>query len=439
VNRSILRLAIPNIISNLSVPLLSSVDTILMGHLPNIYYIGAIAVGGMIFNFLYWGFGFLRMGTTGLTAQAFGNHQEAEVMDILGRALAVSLFSGLLLILFQWPISKTTFYLIDASYDVELHAQVYFDIRIYAAPATLSLYAFHGWFLGMQNAKYPLYLTLIVNFLNIVFNLIFIKVFQLTADGVALGTVISQYIGLFIAIYLMYKKFPYLLKKLSLSTILHLPALKRFFTVNFDILVRTLLLIFAFAFFTAKSAEFGDDILAANTILMQFWNILAFGIDGFAFAAESIIGKYVGARDKSGLKKAIKYIFIWGVGLGLVFTAIFLIFGELIIEIYTDKEALVLLTLAYLSWTIIAPVLNSVCYVWDGIYIGATASSAMRNSTVVATIIIFLPAYYLAKPVLGNHGLWLAMTIFMFTRGLTLSIMARKHIFNRYPGDKTEK
>jgi len=172
---------------------------------------------------------------------------------------------------------------------------------------------------------------------------------------------------------------------------------------------------------------------------MQFWNILAFGIDGFAFAAESIIGKYVGARDKSGLKKAIKYIFIWGIGLGLVFTAIFLIFGELIIEIYTDKEALVLLTLAYLSWTIIAPVLNSVWYVWDGIYIGATASSAMRNSTVVATIIIFLPAYYLAKPVLGNHGLWLAMTIFMFTRGLTLSIMARKHIFNRYPGDKTEK
>jgi len=399
-----------------------------MGHLPNVYYIGAIAVGSMIFNFLYWGFGFLRMGTTGLTAQAFGNSHSTEMINILGRAVLVALSSGLVLILFQWPVSQLAVYLIDASGDVELHAQICFIIRIYAAPATLSLYAFHGWFLGMQNARYPLYLTLIVNFLNIVCNLVFIKIFHMTADGVALGTVLSQYFGMILAFYLMFRKFPKLLRKITINKILNIPALKRFFAVNVDILIRTLLLIFAFAFFTAKSAEFGDDVLAANTILMQFWNILAFGIDGFSFAAESIIGKYVGAKEKAGLLKAVRYIFIWGMGLAICYSIIFLIFGKVIIGIFTDKNALVLLTFSYLGWTIVAPVLNSVCYIWDGIYIGATASVAMRNSTIVATLLVFLPAYFITKPIFGNHGLWLSMTLFMLARGLTLSLMAKRNI-----------
>ena len=382
----------------------------------------------MIFNFLYWGFGFLRMGTTGLTAQAYGNNHNNEMINILGRAILVALASGLVLILFQWPVSQLAFYLIDASEDVEIHARIYFNIRIYAAPATLSLYAFHGWFLGIQNARYPLYLTLIVNFLNIVCNLVFIKIFHMAADGVALGTVLAQYFGMIIAFYLMFRKFPQLLRKIAISKILNIPALKRFFAVNLDILIRTILLIFAFAFFIAKSAEFGDDVLAANTILMQFWNILAFGIDGFSFAAESIIGKYVGAKDKAGLLKAIRYIFIWGMGLAICYSIIYLIFGKAIIGIFTDKNTLVLLTFSYLGWTLIAPLINSVCYIWDGIYIGATASVAMRNSTIVATLLVFLPAYFITKPIFGNHGLWLSMTLFMLARGLTLSLMAQRNI-----------
>lgn len=427
-NRSILRLAIPNIISNLSVPLLSSVDTILMGHLPDIYYLGAIAIGSMIFNFLYWGFGFLRMGTTGLTAQAYGNRRSVEMITVLGRALVVAVSGGILLILLQWPISKMAFYLVDATSNVEIHAIAYFNIRIFAAPATLALYAFHGWFLGMQNARFPLYLTVIVNVLNILFNIIFIKIFDMTADGVALGTVIAQYLGLITAVFLFIRKYGTLLPDLSLKRTFDMPSLKRFFSVNFDILVRTLLLLLAFAFFTAKSAAFGEDILAANTILMQFWNILAFGVDGFAFAAESLVGKFFGAGDRAGLIKAIRYIFYWGMGLGALYSLLYLVFGEAIIGIYTDKDALILLTMSYLLWTAAAPLINSVCYIWDGIYIGATASAAMRNSTIVATLLVFLPVYYTTKPYLGNHGLWLAMTVFMMARGTALSLMARKHI-----------
>jgi MATE family multidrug resistance protein len=429
VNRSILKLAIPNIISNLSVPLLSMVDTILMGHLPDVYYIGAIAVGSMIFNFIYWGFGFLRMGTTGLTAQAFGNNNSAEMINLLTRAFTISAGGGLLLILLQWPLSALAFYLVDATADVEIHARSYFDIRIYAAPATLTLYAFHGWFLGMQNARFPLYLTVIVNLLNIAFNLIFIEIFHMRSDGVALGTVIAQYLGLAIAFVLLFRHYRHLFADISFARTINIAALKTFVSVNFDIFIRTLLLVFAFSFFTAKSAEFGEDILAANTILMQFWNILAFGVDGFAFAAESLVGRFFGARDEQGLKTAIRYIFYWGMGLGFLYTLVYFIFGNEIIGIFTNKEALILLASSYLWWTIAAPLINSVCYIWDGIYIGATSSAAMRNSTIVATILVFMPAFYLGRHFLGNHGLWLAMTLFMFTRGLTLSLMAGNSVY----------
>jgi MATE family multidrug resistance protein len=250
----------------------------------------------------------------------------------------------------------------------------------------------------------------------------------MTSDGVALGTVIAQYFGLMMALFLLVRHYGSFLSKISRAKTLDLTALRTFFTVNFDILIRTLLLIFAFSFFTAKSAEFGDQILAANTILMQFWNILAFGVDGFAFAAESLVGRFVGARDEAGLKKAIRFIFYWGMGLGTTYTLAYLFFGDAIIGIFTNKEALMILTGSYLGWTIAAPIINSVCYIWDGIFIGATASVAMRNSTIVATIVVFLPAFFIGRFYFGNHGLWLAMTLFMITRGVTLSLMARTRI-----------
>ncbi|MCF8262846.1 MAG: MATE family efflux transporter [Melioribacteraceae bacterium] len=428
-NKKILRLAIPNIISNLSVPILSSVDTAVVGHLDDISHLGAIAIGGMIFNFIYWGFGFLRMGTTGLTAQAFGERNNNKILLIFFRALSVAAISSIFLILSQKLISALSFYLVNANYEVELFAGNYFDIRIYAAPATLSLYAFHGWFLGMQNAKYPLILAVFVNILNIIFNLLLIYQFGMESDGVALGTVLAQYSGLLLAIFLYFKKYSSLEFTLNFRDIFELAALKKFFSVNFDIFLRTLALIFTFSYFTAKSAEFGEDILAVNTILLQFWHILSYGVDGFAFAAESLVGKYTGEKDKSKLRTAIKAIFYWGIGMGVVLSFTYWIFGENMLWFFTDKQYLVGLAMTYFGWTIAAPLVNSFCFIWDGIFIGATATKAMRNTMILSLFLVFLPVFLLTKDHLNNHSLWLAMILFMMARGLSLSLSARKSIF----------
>ncbi len=427
-NKQILRLAVPNIISNLSVPLLSAVDTALVGHLPSLYYIGAVAVGTLIFNFVYWGFGFLRMGATGLTAQACGRDDKTESMLILGRSLLVAALTGVILILLQTPIAWISFNLVGASAGVEEHARIYFYIRIYAAPATLSLYAIQGWFLGMQNARYPLITTVAVNVLNIIFNLIFILGMGMNSNGVALGTVLAQYAGVFISILLFKRMYSTMLVHPEWTQLLNLAALKKFFIVNSDIMIRTLALIFAFSFFTAKSAEFGNDILAVNTILMQLWMIFSYGIDGFAFAAESLVGKAIGANDRNQLKSTIRLIFIWGTGLGLIFSLTYFIFDETLLAIFTNKENIILLALTFMPWTIIAPLINSVCYIWDGIYIGATATSAMRNAMLFVTLSVFLPLYYLTHQSWGNHGLWFTMTVFMLMRGVMLSLLYRKNI-----------
>jgi len=428
-NKKILRLAIPNILSNLSVPLLSSVDTAIVGHLDKVSYLGAIAIGSMIFNFIYWGFGFLRMGTTGLTAQSFGKKDKTEIITILARALSVSIVSAILIFGLQYFIKELSFYLVHGEVEVENYARQYFDIRIFAAPATLSLYAFHGWFLGMQNAKYPLILTVLVNVFNIGFNLLFIYGYGMNVDGVALGTVCAQYAGLILAILLYLKKYKNYTAALVVKKVLDLEPLKRFFSINFDIFIRTLTLIFAFSFFTAVSADLGTNILAANTILLQLWMILSYGVDGFAFAAESLVGKYMGAGDREKLTKTVKNSFYWGLGLGLILSVIYFFFDREILFLYTDKVDIVNLASVYFIWTLIAPISNSICYIWDGVFIGATATKPMRNSVIISLFVFFLPIYFLTIDSLVNDALWLAMIIFMLARGVSLTLYAPKYIF----------
>ena len=429
-NKKILNLAIPNIISNLSIPLLSSVDTAVVGHLDKLSYLGAIAVGTMIFNFIYWGFGFLRMGTTGLTAQAVGKEDEQESINILGRATSFAIFSSLLLIIFQGYIVDLALGIITSTDEVELYAKEYFHIRIYAAPATLILYGFHGWFLGNQNAKYPLILSVAVNVLNIIFNLFFIYGMGMKSEGVALGTVVAQYLGLLLAIILYLRKYSNLTKLLVINSVFDFSSLKKFFSLNFDIFIRTLGLILVLSYFTVVSADFGEEILAANTILFQLWMILAYGVDGFAFAAESLVGKYYGASDKNNIIKVIKYSMFWGVGLGVLTSFIYYLFGEQILFIYTDKINIVNICLTYFIWIIIAPIINSFCFIWDGIFIGATASKAMRN-TMIICVLLFFVTYYFSKDFLLNDGLWLSITIFMVLRAVTLTFAVKRNIFDR--------
>lgn len=429
-NKQILRLAIPNIISNLSVPLLGIVDTAVIGHLNEIYYLGALAVGSTIFNFIFWGFGFLRMGTTGLTAQAYGANDKVSLIGILYRVQFMAIIISVILIALQTIILDVSFKLIESSMEVELYARTYYKIRIYAAPATLALYGLNGWFLGMQNARIPMYLTILLNFLNILLNLYFVVVLDLNVTGVAYGTLISSYITLLAGFgFLLYHYKDYLIR-VSKELLLQLSAYKKLFEVNADIFIRTVCLIFSFTFFTAVSSSFGDLTLAANTILLQFWMIASYGIDGFAYSAESLVGKYIGAGDSDSLKKAVKYTMIWGISLGLLGSLIYLLFNNQMLNIFTDKEQVIITAKSFIIWTILAPVVSSVCYVWDGVFIGATSTASMRNSMLIATILVFLPTYYLGRLINAEHAIWAALLLFMISRGLVLTFLSRKSIFS---------
>ncbi len=415
-NKEILRLAIPNIISNISVPLLSTVDTALMGRMSELH-IGAVGLGAMIFNFVYWNFGFLRMGTTGITAQAFGKRSDSETAQTLGRALMVAFILAALVLLLQIPLAEMSYFLMNIS-EVQMGlVSEYFNIRIWTAPATLALYAFMGWFFGMQNAIYPLVLAVFINVVNIVCSIFFIKVWGMDVDGVAYGTLIAQYSGLALATIMWLMKYGYLAKEITFKAVKQIDKLKSFLTINRDIFIRTFCLTFAFGFFYSQSSSAGETMLAVNVILLQFLNWMSYGVDGFAFASESLVGKYAGAEDIFNLKKSIKYSFLWGMGMAAMISFIYWIFGVTLIGVFTDKLELIGQTTPFLFWMIIFPIISTPCYIWDGIFIGLTASVAMRNTMLLA-LVVYLLSHFLLYNEFGNNGLWLALLIFMAARGL---------------------
>ncbi|MAC06284.1 MAG: MATE family efflux transporter [Balneola sp.] len=431
-NKRVLQLAIPNIISNISVPLLGAVDTAVIGHLEHVYYLGAIAVGSIIFDFIFWGFGFLRMGTTGLVAQAYGANNIHRTKVILIRVLLVALAGSVAILLLQYPLIEFSLWVIDASPEVEQYTRIYYKIRVFSAPATLSLFAINGWFLGMQNARYPMVVTIFLNILNIILNLTFVFYFGMNVDGVAWGSLLSSYLAVVLAVILYLSTYNKVKLNVSWSDLIELEELKKFFSVNRDIFIRTLCLIFSYGFFTASSAEMGDVWLAANTILLQLWYISAYAVDGFAYAAESLVGKYVGAMDFKKMRKAIWTCMAWGLGFGVVGTLFYALFDRELLSIFTDKPLVIETAMIVAIWLIIAPLINSICFIWDGVYIGATSTAAMRNSMLIATIIFFVPVYYLVKPFAGNHALWIAMTSFMVIRGVTLTLFAKKELFLKF-------
>ena len=427
INKQIYRLALPNVVSNFSIPLLGAVDTALMGQLESEYYLGAVGIGGVIFSFIYWGFGFLRMATTGLTAQAFGENDFPECGRLLLQATFIGITSSLLLFAFQWQLMNLSFMLIDASPEVEHLARAYFHIRIYAAPATLCLHAIHGFFLGLQNARYPMLLTIVVNLVNVVLNLVFVRMFGMKVEGVALATVIAQYVGLFLAVLLFLRYYRGILTSWNLQEVLVYSKLKRFLGISSDIFIRTCCLVFSHAYFTAKSAALSDTFLAINTILLQYINLLSYAIDGFAFAAESMVGKYVGAQDLRNLKRTTRLIFSWAFLFAGMIMMILVVFGERLLYLFTNQMPLVEQAKPYLIWIIVAPIVNVAAYIWDGIYLGATASKAMRNAMILSTL-LFLSAVYLLIP-FGNHGLWGALTLLLVARGVSLTVLAPKYLF----------
>lgn len=429
-NKQILRLALPNMISNITVPLLGLVDLAIMGHLDSPRYLGAIALGGILFNFLYLGLGFLRMGTSGFTSQAWGQRDLPETLTLLARGLMLALGAGLVFILLQRPIGTLGFLCLDGSPEVKSLAREYFHIRIWAAPAALSVMVFNGWFLGMQNARYPMMVTLSINLLNVGLNCLFVFGLGMTSDGVAWATALSQYLGLLVCVTLFAISYRRLRRHWIPARLRDKAAFKRFLHVNRDILIRTLSIIFVLSFFTSASARRSDEILAVNQLLLQWLYVFSYFIDGFANAAEAITGKYVGRGNLSQLHAVIQRIFIWGIALALPMTGLYACAAEPLLRCLTNQAPLITLARDYDLWMALIPLTTFAAFIWDGVYVGATASKVMRNTLLLAAA-LFLGLYYGLAPMLGNHALWLALHAFMLSRGLLLSFCYKKTILQK--------
>ena len=427
-NRSILKLAIPNIISNITIPLLGLVDMILMGHLSSPIYIGAIALGGTIFSVLYSFFSFLRAGTTGFTAQSFGANNHIEISYSLYRSIIIAVFAFLLILCIQKPIARLSLALLDGSDEVKDLAISYFFIRIWAAPANMLLYCLNGWFIGMQNTKIPMSIAIIINVLNIAFSIFFVVVMKQDVVGVALGTVLAQYCGLAAALLFLFTKYNNYLIKPNISILLNINKLKRFFKVNTDLMIRSILLVLTIAFFTNQSAKLGDNILSINMILLQFFYIFSYFTDGFAYAGEALVGKYVGANDSKNLKSVVILLFKWGFYISLPFAILYALFPTPFVKIISDHPLIIDQIQPYYIYMVLIPIITFAAFLWDGIYIGATASKAIRNTMIISSILVFLPLWYILVPMYSNHGLWIAFLGFMLARGISMTIFAKKNI-----------
>jgi MATE family multidrug resistance protein len=423
-NRQILALAIPSIISNISVPLVTSVDTILMGHLST-YHLAALGIVGMIFLFLYGTINFLRMGTTGITAQAYGREDSLDITLTLYRALFVALGLGLLFILGKGIILELSFYLMNVENTYETYAQSYFNIRIYTAPAVFMLYVLMGWFFGMQNAVFPLMITIVINIVNILLSYYFVNLLNWGIEGAAYGTLISQYTGLILGFMLLfgYKK---KLHHIHWAEVLHKNELLRFLHVNRDIFIRTFILTFSFAFFYAQAAKHSAETLAMMILLLQFIIWFAYVLDGFANAAESLVGKYYGAKDWTHFIKVIIMIFWWGFGFTVGYMLLYLLFGEHIVRLHTDQTDLIEQTLIYLPYVVVLPLISFAAYVWDGVFIGMTATKSMRDSVFIASC-LFIGLYYLLREWNFILALWGSFMLFFLFRGLLQTWLFMKY------------
>ena len=424
-NRRILHLAIPSIVSNITVPLLGLVDVTIVGHLGATAYIGAIAVGGLLFNILYWNFGFLRMGTSGLTSQAYGRKDKDAEIRILVQAVSVGLFSALAMLILQYPIERLAFRLLDTSAEVEQYTVTYFRICIWGAPAVLAQYGFTGWFIGMQNSRYPMYIAIVMNVINIVCSSCFVFLFGMKVEGVALGTVVAQYSGFMMALGLWFYNYKDLWGRMTFKGSLQLIAMRRFFAVNRDIFLRTLCLIGVTTFFTSTGARQGDVILAVNTLLMQLFTLFSYIMDGFAYAGEALSGRYVGACNLIQLKRAVRALFGWGVGLSLVFTLLYGVGGENFLGLLTNDKIVIETAGHYFYWVLAIPLAGFAAFLWDGILIGATATRFMLWSMLVASGSFFV-IYYCFSGATNNHMLWLAFLVYLALRGGMQTLWSRR-------------
>ena len=419
-DQQILAIALPAIVTNITVPLLGLVDTAIVGHMGSAAYIGAVAVGSMIFNLVYWLFGFLRMGTSGMTAQACGRRDFNEITRLLVRSGWVSLTIALLIVVLQWPIREGMLWFIGPTDDVRPLAATYFDIVVWGAPAMLSLYSLSGLFIGMQNTRIPMLVSIMQNVVNILASLTFVYGLGMKVEGVALGTVVAQYAGCMMALWCLWR---YYRKVLGLrGQSFHRSSLTAYFSSNRDIFLRTLCLVAVNLYFTSAGARQGATILAVNTLLMQLYLLFSYILDGFAYAGEALGGKYWGAKEMDTYKDIVRRLFGWGALMTILFTAIYVIGGTPFLSILTDEPQVVEASKAYVWWAYLIPAAGVAAFIWDGLFIGTTQTRGMLVSSAVAALVFFVTAT-VTMNIMGNHGLWLSMILYLLTRGIIQTLI----------------
>lgn len=452
INKDILKLAIPSILANITVPIVGMVDIAVAGHLTGevATMIGGIAIGTMLFDLLYWNFGFLRVGTGGLTAQAYGRKDMHECAKILTRAIGVSLVFALALIAIQWIFVKAAFMVVDCTPQVQELASKYFFIRIWAAPATLSLMAFKGWFIGMQDSVSTMVIDFVVNGMNVLMSIVLALGIPMSGgdgnswilspmgfSGIAAGTVVAQYSGLLTALVLLLSKYARRVfagfRYSDFKTVFTGSETRRFFVMNTDLFVRSLCFIAIYIGFTTISAGFGDLLLAVSSIMMKLLMIFSYFTDGFAYAGEALTGRYIGAKDARMVKQTVRWTFIWSMGIALIFMGIYHFAGVPMLRMMTSDAAVVAQAEEYLPWLLLMPIVGCAAFTWDGIYIGATASKEIRNAMLWA-VVAFTTAWGSGQ-LIPDHDKTVSMHILMaayfahlLARTIYLSIKYRQVI-----------
>jgi len=419
-NRDIIRLAAPNIISNVTVPLMGIASTAIAGHwgTDTAATIGALAIGASIFNFIYWNCSFVRMGTSGLTAQAYGAQDWTECTTMLARALLVAAIIGLLILALQWPLGELALHIMKG----DAMTRDYFYARIWAVPAGILLFGFNGWFTGMQNAVIPMATAIVVNLIHIGCSFLFAFGLDQGIVGIAYASVLAQYIGVALSVGLLWGRYGDMLTTIDWRRVVDFEPMRNFFRINRDIMIRTLCNVIVYTFFTAASARMGDaKILAVNTLLMQLFTLFSYMTDGFAYAAEALTGRFIGARDPKRLRLCINRSMLWSVAIALLFVSAYIFGWRDLLTLFVDESDAAsgeILALAgqYIAWIVMIPIFCAIPFALDGIMIGATESRVMRNSMVLATI-AFFSLYYVGLPLIGNNALWAAFTLYMLCRG----------------------
>ncbi len=425
-NRAILRLAVPNIVSNVTIPLLGMIDIAIAGRIGSDATIGALAVGTAIFNFIYWNFAFLRMGTSGLAAQAFGANDKRECANILSRAMIAAFGIALLLLIFNRPIGSLAMKIMEGSEEVMALAAEYFFVRIWAAPAAIGIFSLHGWLTGMQDATTPMVVSILNNIINIAASLWFVFGMDLGVAGIAWGTVVAQYSALIITLLIIIIKYRSYVREMSLRESLRMEPLVRFFRINSDAFLRTLCVCVVYTCFTAFSARFGDTILATNELLMQLFMLFSYMLDGFCYAAESLTGRFIGEGNRQSLRRCIRLLGVWCAVVAAIYIVAYIFWWEPILGIFTSSPTIMACAGEYIWWIVMVPLVGFIPFLIDGILIGATKTRIMRNTTFWALVAFFV-LYFALRALLGNRALWIAFIGFIVVR-FALMLVATKGV-----------